>query len=151
MNLATALVNLGMQQMLGGDGKTAMASLAESLSVQRRADTARRLAWLLATWPEVLTDQWEAVVTLAEDAQRQVDGRQPLYMETTAAALARAGKHEQAIVMQKEAIDVARGAGLPQSRVDAMQGRLKLYEQGKAYLYKPQTPEQTQLDKSEDE
>lgn len=151
MNLATALVNMGMQQMLAGDGKGAAASLSKSLSVQGRSDTARRLAWLLATWPEALTNDWEAVVRLARDAEANVEGRQPLYLETTAAALARAGQYTQASAVQKHAYEVAVGAGLGEARLAQLKQRLLLYENGKPYLHQPNGAERQQAVDSNDE
>lgn len=140
VNLATTLVNLGMQQMLAGDGRAALLSFEKSLAVQQRADTARRMAWLLATWPEALTQNWDGAVKLAQNAQAaqtQMSGRQPLYMETTAAAYARAGRYEDAVLLQKEAISIAREAGLAEAKLGQSLARLALYEKGKAYLHKP--------------
>lgn len=143
VNLATAMVNLGMQAMLAGDGQQAREALEQSLRVQPRGDTARRLAWLQATWPVALTDDWGAVVSLAQQAQaanEKVAGRQPLYMETTAAALARAGRYDEAAALQQQAIDVAQKAGLPEQKLAQSIKRLALYKQNKAYLNKPEPP-----------
>lgn len=153
VNLATALVNLGMQQMLAGDGQAALDSLRLSLGVQGRVDTARRLAWLQATWPEALASDWQGVVNLAmqaQEAQMHLAGRQPLYMETTAAALARAGRYNDAASLQREALDVAQRAGLSKAKLKPLEDRLKLYEQGKAYLHKPSFPNGQPFESEED-
>src|SRR5690606_27417904 len=105
VNRGTAMVKLGRQVMLAVDDQQAKDSLEQSLKVAPRVDTARRLAWLLATWPVALTDDWAAVVSLAQQAQaanEQVAGRQPLYMETTAAAFARAGRYAEAAALQQQ-------------------------------------------------
>jgi len=134
VNLATALSNLGMQHQLAGRGMEAKAALEESLSVEPRVETARRLAWLMATWTPALTDNWQPVVDLARQAMQSVEGTQPLYMDTYAAALARAGDFEHAIEVQQNAIAVARSAAVEESKLEGYLRRLTSYQQRQPWL-----------------
>jgi hypothetical protein len=57
-----------------------------------------------------------------------------LYLDTLAATLARAGKYDQAIQMEQQAIDIALQAGNAADTLTPYQQRLALYKQHRPYL-----------------
>jgi spermidine synthase len=91
------------------------------------------LAWLLAThFDPSLRDATEAL-RLADQAVSLTHGRDPNALDTRAAALAAAGRFEEAARTARAAEDLAARAGL--DSLDREIGeRRRLYEAGKAYV-----------------
>jgi len=105
-----------------------------SEQISRQPDDKRawnNRAWVLATCPVArFRDGARALV----DAQKAVElsqGKDPMILDTLAAALAEAGDFERAVEAQKKALSLTKGA----SKLLGKDGpvRLKLYEQKKTY------------------
>jgi tetratricopeptide (TPR) repeat protein len=97
----------------------------------RDAETCNALAWLRATCPkEALRDGKEAV-ELARRACEASQWKDPVFLDTLAAACAEAGQFEEAGNWQKKALELA--TDLSKEERERSQQRLKLYESGKPY------------------
>lgn len=92
-------------------------------------EPANNLAWILATAADPALFQPSEAVQLAELA-RQTLGDQPGVLDTLAAALAAAGRFEEAARLARQAIALANQAGIPPAELEA---RLRLYEGGQAF------------------
>ena len=90
------------------------------------------LAWTLATSVDPDIRDGDRAVELAERVCSQAAARDPSNLDTLAAALAEAGRYDDAVKAIKEAIGKAKAAGdLNASR--SMERRLMLYQQQKPY------------------
>ncbi len=99
-------------------------------------ESARALAWVLATAAESDVRQPTEAIELATMAFDGVGGNGPIELDVLAAALAAAGDFDSAIVRAREAASLARSLG----DVDLAQqiaARLRLYEAGLPYLDRP--------------
>jgi len=83
-------------------------------------------ARVLASGPDAVRNGAEAV-KLGERAVRLTDGREPLFLDTLAAALAEAGRFPEAVETERRAIDLARQRNNAQL-VDAFNARVALYQ-----------------------
>jgi hypothetical protein len=91
------------------------------------------LAWLLATCPDARIRNSERAVKLAEEAVQRSDRKHASYLDTLAAAYAAAGRFDDAVRAQQEALadrDFLLGSG------NAAKERLAMYRQRKAYREK---------------
>ncbi|MBI5724063.1 MAG: glycosyltransferase family 39 protein [Planctomycetes bacterium] len=131
-NLATAYITLGQYS-----------PAAEALEKCRRINpaghaVANRLAWLLATCPDESVRDPAGAVRLAHQACQAVRYADTEYLETLAAAQARAGQYDQAVKTASSAIEQARSAGKT-----ALAGRIaaqrELYRSGRPYT-QPRNP-----------
>jgi len=91
----------------------------------------KNAAWLLATCPNPKYRNGRRAVELAGKACGNPGGKGPEYLDTLAAAYAEIGAFDDAVQMQKKAIETP-GPIAPDKRI-AMQERLRLYEMGKPY------------------
>ena len=87
------------------------------------------LAWLLATSPSEKVRDGGRAVAFAEKAVAETNHKNDAYIDTLAAAYAEAGRFEQAIAVEKEAIALTKDAEWK----GQFMTRLKLYESGGAY------------------
>ena len=71
-----------------------------------------RIAWLLATAPDAATRDATHAMELARKAVRLSEAREPVYLDTLAAAFAAAGRFPEAIDTAKQA-QIRKGKGLP--------------------------------------
>jgi Flp pilus assembly protein TadD len=125
-NLGLALSRLGRTQEAIGQYEQALRIKPDDPKVQYN------LAWLLATSaPEEAGDPVRAVA-LAERACKRMDNREASYLDTLAAAYAAAGRFDDAIATAQKAIELARADGQP-NLVGKIEGRLQLYQGGRAY------------------
>jgi tetratricopeptide (TPR) repeat protein len=126
---ATAQSNLGVVLLAGGDAAGAVASFERALSIDPdRPATLRSCAWILATHrDDAVRDGTRAV----ELAQRGVElgGEHPAALDTLAAALAEAGRFDEAIKIAEHAAALAEQTPL----ADAIAGRIALYRRGEPY------------------
>lgn len=103
--------------------------------LRRHPDDSRSaalLAWLLATCPDEAIRDGSRAVTLAERVVQESSSSDPWAWDTLAAALAEAGRFEEAAATAQEAERLARAMG--QSELaDAVRARRELYESGRAY------------------
>ena len=90
------------------------------------------LAWILATGEGAVSGDSEAV-ELAEKACRLTGRKEPLILDTLAAAYARGGRFSEAASTAQEAIELANQGG-NEALAKTMQERLELYRQGKYYV-----------------
>lgn len=118
---------------------TAQGSFAEAAANYERAlklspqhlSATNNLAWLLATCPQPDVRNGLRAVELAELVARASDA--PEAFDTLAAALAAAGRFDEAVSAASEAVAAARRAGQG-ATADDIQTRLDLYVQGQAYV-----------------
>lgn len=119
----------------------------EAIALYRRAlatdptalAVANDLAWLLATSADASLRNGEEAVALAQQVCGASNRRPSAALDTLAAALAEAGRHDQAVEVMRIALS-ATSQRLPADQRQAMQARLRLYEAGQAYHEPPAEP-----------
>lgn len=89
-------------------------------------------AWLVATCPEETVRDSERAVEYAEYACKLTEYKNGEYIDTLAAAYASAGRFEDAVRAQQQALTL-----LSAPARDAAKKRLRLYTEGKAYIETP--------------
>lgn len=106
---AAAHVNLGM--LLTAQGRVTEAIThyeAACASDPKSSAPFNNLAWLLATYPAELVRNGPRAVELAGQADRLAGGRDPMILDTLAAAYAEAGDYEKAVETATRAIELAK-------------------------------------------
>lgn len=93
------------------------------------------LARVLATAPDASLRNGAEAVALAERAARLSGGRDPILLDTLAAAYAETGRFPEAVKTQRQALDVAGQNANPQL-VGALKARLSMYEAGQPFREK---------------
>jgi Flp pilus assembly protein TadD len=97
------------------------------------------LAWVLATCPDASVRNGARAVQLAQKAEQLSGGRDPVLLGTLAAAYAETGQFPQAVTTARRALELATAqTNTPQ--VEALSGRLKLYEANSAFRDTELTP-----------
>ncbi|HOW97265.1 MAG TPA: tetratricopeptide repeat protein [Kiritimatiellia bacterium] len=89
-------------------------------------------AWMLAVAPEPSDRRPEEAIRLAAEACRLIGRDHPPFLDTQAAALAAAGRFEEAAQTARRALEL--GAGSPEEFQREVQERLALYQAGRAYV-----------------
>ena len=124
-----------MAQVFGAQGHTRQAIACHEALLAldpRAAGPYNNLAWLLATAPDAATRDGVRAVELAQKACDLTGHQQPVCLGTLAAALAEAGRFDEAQATARQAADLAR-----QSKDDRLAARndelLKLYQQHQPY------------------
>jgi tetratricopeptide (TPR) repeat protein len=125
-NLAGALLSLGR-----------FGSAAEHLRIAHQIDGRRvpvlnNLAWLLATCPDASVRNGADAVQLSRKAVELTDSRDPIALDTLAAALAEVGSYGEAARAIERAMAVA-GAGADRQFAAELKQRLGLYRSGKPF------------------
>lgn len=92
---------------------------------------ANDLAWLLATCPDVKIQDGAQAVTLARQAVKLE--RNAGYLDTLAAALARAGNFKEAVAVQQEAVDMLKQSKASAEAVSEFTQRLERYSSGQPH------------------
>jgi tetratricopeptide (TPR) repeat protein len=92
----------------------------------------RNGAWLLATCPDESIRDAEGAIKGAQAALECGYGERHAALDTLAAALANAGRFDEAIGAMQQAIEIA-----PQEAVPAYQARQQLYESGQPFRTHP--------------
>ncbi len=90
------------------------------------------MARVLATAGDASLRNGAEAVTLAERAARLSGGREPVLLDTLAAAYAEAGRFPEAVQTERRALDLAAQGQSPQIAQE-LRSRLSLYEAGKAF------------------
>jgi tetratricopeptide (TPR) repeat protein len=91
------------------------------------------LAWLLATCPDPAVRNVPQAVELAEEANRMAAGRFGPFLDILGAALAAAGRFDQAVLLTTTAMESANRGGQT-AMVAQMQQRLELYRRNQPFL-----------------
>lgn len=86
-----------------------------------------RVAWLLATCPDVALRDCELATEIAEENCRRTNNRHPVALDTLAAAYAECGRYQDAITAVSQAIDIARENGNLEA-ITSFQTRLRQYQ-----------------------
>jgi choline-sulfatase len=89
-------------------------------------------AWILATHPDGRVRNPGEAVRIAEDAAERTARRQPVMLDTLAAAYAAAGQFDQAVITAQEALSLAATSG-PPGLAPEIAKRLELYRQKRPY------------------
>lgn len=97
------------------------------------------LAWVLAACPDASIRNGARAVELAQQAERISGGKDPALIGTLAAAYAEAGRFPEAVASARRALDLA-AAQSNTAQVEALRGRLKLYEAGAPFRDTELTP-----------
>jgi Flp pilus assembly protein TadD len=112
---------------------------AEALLTYREALTrggndpalVRRVAWLLATHPDEKIRNASEALQMATWANEQAGGKSALYLQTLAAALANAGRYDEATKVQQAALRAAgEVAGAQEQTLAEYRAQLASYQQG---------------------
>jgi tetratricopeptide (TPR) repeat protein len=93
------------------------------------------LAWLLATCPLAAVRDGAEATAHAQRA-KQLWGDVPEVLDTLAAAYAEAGRFPDALATARRALELAQRQN-NRASVDALKGRIALYEVGKPYCLAP--------------
>ncbi len=133
-NAEAIIVRYDRGQLLAKLGKYRPALVDLRFAVKASPDTAafaNELAWLLATCPEAgIRDGREALIFARKTVSIE---RNAGYLDTLAAALARAGEFEQAVQIQSEALGLLQKDKTEHENIKEFRERLDLYSSGKAY------------------
>ena len=109
-------------------------------AVKFRSDWAspvRRIAWIRATSSNEGLRDAEKAITLAERATNLTSRKNPVVLDTLAAAYAAAGRFEDAVSTEEEAVLLSAGK-LPPAFVEQMRDRLKLYQKNQPFVHTTQ-------------
>lgn len=132
---ATADVYCSRADLLADMGRysNAMQDYAQAIELDPRCEHAyRNGAWLLATCPDDSVRDIDAAVVGAKKALECGYGPRHAALDTLAAALANAGRFEEAIGALQQALDVA-----PEEAQASYQARLNLYESRQPFRTQP--------------
>ncbi|HRX83571.1 MAG TPA: tetratricopeptide repeat protein [Phycisphaerae bacterium] len=91
------------------------------------------LAWVLATSPDASLRDPQRAVDLAENVVERSHRGTANYLDTLGCAYAAAGRFDDAIRAEKEAVTIAEGAD-QQDLTQEFKDRIALFESGKAYV-----------------
>ncbi len=129
-NLVQGHVLLGASLERMGDMAGAAASYGRVLELEPdHLEAANNLAWLLATAPDNDLRDGTRAVNLAHVVVAAL--RNPATLDTLAAALAQAGRFDEAVVVMEEALLLNASVGTIAN--EELEARVSLYRAGKAY------------------
>lgn len=130
-----AEAHLGLSTLLADDGRFGDALREAEFAVRHGPDkpqAATQLAWLLATNPDPSVRDGARAVTVAERAAILTDRREPRVLDVLAAALAEAGRYDDAVAVAREAEKLAAERSAP-ALVAAIAARRASYERESPY------------------
>jgi tetratricopeptide (TPR) repeat protein len=128
-----AHLNLGQALLYLGNGPAGLRHLRAAM--QRAPDSPvvlNKLAWELATNPDAALRSGPEAVRLAEHACAVAGRRNPLLLDTLAAAYAEAGRFPEAVDTAREALALARSAG-NQTTIERTESLLALFQSGRPF------------------
>ena len=129
-DLAAAHENLGMVLLKKGSVAEAISHFQRVLQINpANSKVQNELAWLLATSAEASLRNGHQALELAQEANTLAGGKDPIVLQTLAAALAEVGRFGDARTHVQEAIELARAAG-QQDFVKQLEGELQRYAAG---------------------
>ena len=129
-DFAQAHNNLGQAFLQEGQADEAMAHFQKALQIDPANPVAQNnLAWLLATSAEAALRNGNKAVELAQQANAQTGGTNPMILHTLAAAFAETGQFSNARESAQKAMALARSAG-QQDLAAQLNDELKRYEAG---------------------
>jgi tetratricopeptide (TPR) repeat protein len=99
------------------------------------AEVLNNLAWLLATAGDVSAQDADRTIELAQRACELTGYKEPVPLDTLAAAYAAAGRFDDAVTTANKAVDAAKAMGR-ESIVGEIQERIELYQTGQRYRQK---------------
>ncbi len=127
-NLLEAHFNLANLLLQTGQPGEAIRHLQKVLDLQPGLLAARNsLAWTLATSPDAEIRNGREALALARQTANASGGRDPVILDTLAAALAECGSFYEALATARRALELAQAQGNT-AVADALQRRIKLYE-----------------------
>ena len=130
---AEVYMNLGVAHARCGRPEPAKENWARAIHIEpNNANILNNIAWMLATSGEVAGDEAAKAVELAQRACELTAFKDAGYLDTLAAAHASAGRFPEAIETARKALNMAEAAG-QQGYIGGIRGRLKLYQEGRAY------------------
>jgi len=120
--------NLARAFLQNGSAGEAIAQYQLALQIDPAdIEVQNNLAWLLATSPTAALRNGEKAVQLARQANELAGGRNPIILGTLAAALAEAGRFDEARESAQKAIELARAMGR-KNWVERLSRELQRYE-----------------------
>ncbi len=127
--LAPALLTRGIAKRRTGDLDGAIVDWSRAIEIDPGLASAyNQLAWVLATAERPGLRDGPRAVELAQKACQQTQWKNGTYVDTLAAAYARAGEFGEATKWQRKAMAIS-----PTADDSAAAQRLRLYEEGKAW------------------
>jgi tetratricopeptide (TPR) repeat protein/4-amino-4-deoxy-L-arabinose transferase-like glycosyltransferase len=136
-DLAEAHLSLGRALVYLGDTPNGLRQMQEAVRLAPDWPPAlNRLAWLLATYPDVTVRNGPEAVRLAEHACAVASRRNPALLDTLAAAYAETGRFPKAINAAQEALALARttGDGAAAARAENL---LECFQSGRPFRENP--------------
>jgi tetratricopeptide (TPR) repeat protein len=122
--------NLGNALLRRGQLDEALLHYDKALALRPNDVQAQNnLAWLLATCPENHIRNGPRAVELAERADRQTRGQNPVIVATLSAAYAESGRFPEALRTAQRALDLATAAGNA-ALAEVIRGQVQLYQSG---------------------
>jgi len=138
--LGKARFQLGLARLAQGRPADAVEQLRAALKLRpNHVQAANSLAWVLATSPRGGVRNGPEAIRLARQADAAEGGRNPVILDTLAAAYAEAGRFGEAVATIRRAIALATDAGRSED-AHRYEVRLRLYEAGKPYRDAPPAP-----------
>lgn len=107
-DFAPDFANLGDAYRQKGVAQKAIANYEKAMTLQPQYATAqRKLAWMLATWPDATIRNGKRAVELAVQANELAGGQDPQVLRVLAAAYAETGRYPEAVSTAKKALGLA--------------------------------------------
>jgi len=132
-SFAKAHQNLGLVLARMGRMGRAVAEYREVMRLSVDAhDVGKQLAWILATDPDATVRNGADAVRFAMAANAAAGGKDAHALDVLAAAFAEAGRFDDAVRAEDEALALAGPSAPPEAREGA-QARLALYRSGRAF------------------
>ena len=135
-NQAEVYVNLGKANSILGKYESAIQNWTRALELKPdSADALNNIAWLLATFGEVSTENANKAIELAQHACELTGYNDPEFLDTLAVTYAAAGRFEEAKATANKALSIAKSSGR-EDLAGEIQERIRLYEAGQPYRQK---------------
>jgi protein O-mannosyl-transferase len=126
--------NLGTAYSQLGQYDAAIQNWAKALELQPNSvDVLNNLGWLYATYGDITAEKANQAINYASRACELTEYKNAEYLDALGAALAAAGKFEEAKAAAQKALDIAKAGG---QATDEIEKRIKLYEAGQPYHQK---------------
>ena len=87
---------------------------------------ANELAWILATHNDARCRDGREALRIGRDLCKAADNREPMYLETLAAAYAELGRFDEALRFERMAFDLAQASGAENHMMQAIRARMDL-------------------------